>query len=118
MNRRFRLSSSADFKRVRRNGRSYAHPFVVLITSHGEPDRLRFGVSAGRSLGNAVQRNRAKRRLREQLRQFEPQLQRGWDVVLIARKALPEASAAHLQRALQDLFEKAGLLKVDRDHAI
>ena len=80
MQRKFRLTRSEDFKRVRRFGKSYAHPLVVLIvqtmTSEPRPvafsDRGRVGVAAGRTVGTAVYRNRAKRLLREAMRTSYP----------------------------------------------
>ena len=64
MNRRYRLTNSSDFQRVRRTGTSFAHPLAVLIVSPGNVAETRFGFTAARSLGNAVRRNRAKRLLR------------------------------------------------------
>ena len=64
MKRRFRLTRSTDFKRVRRSGKSYAHPLVVLYALKSDQAGVRVGVSAGLAVGNAVKRNRAKRLLR------------------------------------------------------
>ena len=68
MQRKFRLTRSEDFKRVRRSGKSYAHPLVVLIVQTHEQPRVKIGVAAGRTVGTAVHRNRAKRLLREAMR--------------------------------------------------
>lgn len=110
MDRRHRLTNSSDFKRVRHTGQSFAHPFVLLIVSENQLDHARFGVSASRSVGNAVQRNRAKRRLREAFRIFLPQISPGWDIVAIARPALLDASWEKLQRALLSKLSQAGLI--------
>jgi len=109
--RRFRLSSSTDFKRVRRLGKSYAHPLVVLIFLQNELDSSRFGVAAGRSVGNAVHRNRAKRLLRESLRPLIPAIEPGWDLILIARHSLAQATLQQTMEALHSLLLRAGLLK-------
>ena len=69
--------------RVRQLGKSYAHPFVVLIKHPNHEDFSRFGVAAGRSIGNAVQRNRAKRRIREILRLHHPVIQPGLTLVCL-----------------------------------
>ena len=85
MQRRFRLSRSEDFKRVRRTGKSYAHPLVVLVTQACEThDHTRVGVTAGKTTGTAVHRNRAKRLLREAMRPLLPSIASGWDLILIA----------------------------------
>ena len=59
MQRKFRLTRSEDFKRVRRSGKSYAHPLVVLIVQAHDQPRVKVGVAAGRTVGTAVYRNRA-----------------------------------------------------------
>jgi ribonuclease P protein component len=97
--------------RVRRFGKSYAHPFIVLIILPNETDQSRFAVAAGRSIGNAVQRNRAKRILREKLRPMIPRICAGWDVILLARKPFSKANDEEIKDALARLFSEAKLLK-------
>jgi ribonuclease P protein component len=111
MKRKFRLRKSSDFKRVRRLGKSYAHPFVVLIKHPNEEGFSRFGVAAGRSVGNAVKRNRAKRRIREIIRQRIPFIQDGWDLIFLARQPIHNATHAELQDALNSLINRAGISK-------
>ena len=109
MKRRFRLTQSTDFKRVRFSGKSYAHPLVVLVTLPVKDEKLRVGVSASRSLGGAIERNRAKRLLREAIRQLIPVLPTGWNLILIARNPLLNAAFPDIQTAIQGLLRKAGL---------
>jgi ribonuclease P protein component len=70
----------------------------------------RVGVTAGRSVGGAVQRNRAKRLLREAMRILLPTIRPGWDLILIARQPLPEATYQQVQAALSQLMRRADLL--------
>ena len=112
MNRNFRLRQSNDVKRVRRFGRSYAHPLVVLVVLAAQEGTSRFGVIAGRSVGNAVQRNRAKRRIREALRNLMPQVKPGWNVIAISRKPIQQATFIEIKDCLCQLLSKAGLLEV------
>lgn len=117
MRRKFRLTRSEDFKRVRRSGKSYAHPLVVLIVqSHdqrsnpvGQP-RLKIGVAAGRTVGTAVYRNRAKRLLREAMRALIPDIASGFDLILIARPGLISATLEETRRALLILLQRADIL--------
>ncbi len=112
MRRRFRLTGSNDFQRVRRFGKSYAHPLVVLVVNTNESGKSRFAVSAGRSIGNAVQRNRAKRLLREALRPLTSEVAPGWDVVLLARRPMADASLEQVQEAIRLLLQRSRLLEV------
>ncbi|MBN1266603.1 MAG: ribonuclease P protein component [Anaerolineales bacterium] len=111
MNHRYRLSSSKDFKRVRRTGKSYAHPFAVLIVEKNELNRIRIGVAAGKSSGNAVQRNRAKRLLRESIRRHLTDIESGNDIILLARKRTCETNWNALSQAIDELLRRSGILK-------
>ena len=111
MKRDFRLTRSTDLKRVRNLGKSYAHPLVVLVADPSTEPRPRVAVTAGRSVGGAVQRNRAKRLLRETARGLLPAIRPGWDLVLIARKPLLGATLEQAQAALSQLIARAGLFQ-------
>jgi ribonuclease P protein component len=108
--RSFRLTRSEDFKRVRRDGKSYAHPLVVLIVQSNDQPRVRVGVAAGKAVGTAVYRNRTKRLLREAMRTLIPNIASGLDLILIARPALASATLADTQSALLNLLQRAKVL--------
>lgn len=110
MQRKFRLTRSEDFKRVRRSGKSYAHPLVVLIVQKNDQPRVRVGVAAGRTAGTAVYRNRAKRLLREAMRPLIPHIAPGVDLILIARPGLTAASFEDARQALSSLLQRAEIL--------
>ncbi|HSL46002.1 MAG TPA: ribonuclease P protein component [Anaerolineales bacterium] len=126
MQRKFRLTRSEDFKRVRRSGKSYAHPLVVLIVqthdkrstavphapggSPADQPRLKVGVAAGRTVGTAVYRNRAKRRLREAIRPLLPTIASGLDLILIARPGVVSATLEETRQALLTLLQRAKIL--------
>ena len=110
MQRKFRLARSEDFKRVRRSGKSYAHPLVVLIVQTHDQPRVKVGVSAGRTVGTAVYRNRAKRLLREAMRPLIPNIASGLDLILIARPGLVSATLEDTRRALFNLLQRAKIL--------
>ena len=111
MERKHRLTRSIDFKRVRRMGRSLAHPLAVLISLRNDLALTRLGVSAAKSIGSAVQRNRAKRRLREVLHSHWPKIASGWDVILIARPGAVDAEWDLLQSAINGLLQRSDLLR-------
>ena len=117
MQRKFRLTRSEDFKRVRRSGKSYAHPLVVLIVqTHDrrsnpvDQPRVKVGVAAGRTVGTAVHRNRAKRLLREAVRTLLPHIASNLDLILIARPGLVTATLEETRQALLNLLGRAHIL--------
>jgi ribonuclease P protein component len=113
--RRFRLTRSEDFKRVRRSGKSYAHPLVVLMVQKSVQPRVRVGVAAGRTIGTAVPRNRAKRLLREAMRSLIPDIASGLDLILIARPGLVAASFEETRQALLSLLRRAQIISSVHD---
>jgi ribonuclease P protein component len=70
----------------------------------------RYGFITTRKLGNAVARNRAKRRLREAARFWHPRLTPGHDVVFIARQGVNDRLFTELIDAMEVLFRRADLL--------
>lgn len=113
MQSRFRLTRSEDFKRVRQNGKSFAHPLVVLVAQANEHHHIKIGVAAGKTAGSAVHRNRAKRLLREAVRPLIPSLASHWDLILIARPALVTATLADTRNAVTSLLKRAKILPAD-----
>jgi ribonuclease P protein component len=113
VNRNYRLKQSSEFMRVRRFGKSYAHPLLVLVALIANDEKTSIGVVAGRSVGKAVARNRAKRMLREAVRPLLPKLKPGLKLLLISRRPILEANLEEIQDTLIQLFTKAHLLRDD-----
>jgi ribonuclease P protein component len=111
---RGRLSRSAEFERVYRQGRSVANRHLVLYTfPNASTERPRLGLSVSRKVGGAVERNRVKRLLREAFAQAEDDLLSGQDVVVVARPPAGELAEreglAGVDASLAELIAKAGL---------
>ena len=100
---------------MRRSGKSYAHPLVVLYVLKSDQVGVRVGVSAGLAVGNAVKRNRAKRLLRAAMSGLLDETVQGSELLLIARSPLPQADLLQTRAALSNLLKRAGLLTQTHD---
>jgi ribonuclease P protein component len=111
MEKRRRLRENADFQRLRREGQTLARPLIVLAFLPNDLGYSRFGFAVGKRIGKAVARNRIKRRMREAVRTSlqEGQIAEGWDIVLIARRPIVEASFQQVDETIGLLLRRAGL---------
>jgi ribonuclease P protein component len=110
---RGRLSRSAEFERVYRQGRSVADRHLVVYAFPNESvDRPRLGLSVSRKVGGAVERNRVKRLLREAFDELEPGLHGAHDVVVVARPDARELAEREgtggVRSALAELVDGLG----------
>jgi len=110
LKRKFRLTRSKDITRVRQRGKSYAHEIVVLIACPNDGTQSRVGILTARGIRKAVQRNRSKRLIREVARSYFPLLKPGWDIVIIARQSIVNATYHDLTSAVGALLREAGLI--------
>ena len=86
---------------MQREGKSWMNALLVLRARANGMATTRVGFSVSKRIGNAVVRNRVKRRLREMVRQMY--IPDGWDIVFIARTPLAGATFQETQRVVEDL---------------
>lgn len=112
-----RLLDSRDFRRVLRRGRRRASAGLVVVTAErwkksNDPNGLdsgsRLGITISRKVGNAVVRNRFKRRIREWFRAHREELGGDLDLVVIARRPAGRMGLAELDVRLRDLLRLSG----------
>jgi ribonuclease P protein component len=118
MERRLRLRREAEVRAVRARGRAFADgPLVARVLANGsEPPVNRYAVIAGKKVGGAVKRNRAKRLVREALRHLHPMLIPGSDVAIVVRGTSEELPDYQTARAsLERILRRAGLFRPARD---
>ena len=106
-----RLTQSAEFEQVKKNGRVYRGQLVVLsVLSVNDVTRFRAGFITSRTIGRAVVRNRVRRRLREIVRKHQREIVDGTWLVTIARVNAAGATYQQLEVEWLRLAKRASIL--------
>ena|SRR6185312_13342106 len=117
-----RLRSSRDFQRVRAQGRRVSGAALTLgYVAQAEPgyvEYTRIGFSVSRRVGDAVTRNRVKRRLREVTRHMLTRIAPGYDLVITAKPGAADAPMEPLEQEVRTLLARARLLIAETDQII
>jgi len=113
-----RLKTKKDFDYVYEKGKKYRTEFFLAIVTPKDPQELpevfelpRFGFVASQKVGKAVKRNRAKRRLREIIRQQFPRLKKDFEAVYICFNTLPDSKPDELEDAVVKSLRKFDLFQ-------
>ena len=113
MQRRFGLTGSRRFSQIHRNGSTVVNRYLLRFLAN-DLDQSRFGFIVSKRIGNAVVRNKLKRRLREAVR--SRRVKSGWDAIFIVRKGLERARFQELLQATDNLLQRSHL--VDPQEAV
>ena len=103
-----KLHKQKDFNKVIRNGKKLTNDFVnIFILRRNDEDSIRrIGLVTSRKVGNAVERNLAKRRLREIFRTNKHKLTPGLDIVFILKPQIKLTGYSELKKTVLDCLEK------------
>jgi ribonuclease P protein component len=115
MGRDHRLLKRSDFTRIYGAGRkAHGHYLTIFAMSREDaaqdvPGPWRLGITATRKTGNAVRRNRQRRRIREFFRLHQSAVPPGWDFVVNTRRSLNEAGPRELNKDLERTLRRLGV---------
>ncbi len=107
------LKKPAEFRYIYRKGASVVAPAFVIYAVRSRGKRARLGLTAGKKVGGAVQRNRAKRRLRELFRKHSDKIKPGYDFVIVLRAAAVKFKAPALERSFLNGLRNLNVLNAD-----
>jgi ribonuclease P protein component len=104
-----KLRSASEVQRILRTGSATRSRRVVVFLARGSGSPRAAWV-AGRKIGGAVARNRARRLLREAWKALAPRVDEGWHAVLVARREIVGARAPEIIEEVGELLGRAGVL--------
>lgn len=110
-----KLNLNKDFRRLYGRGKSHVHPLLVTYIIPNRRGIIRYGITTGKKVGGAVQRNRARRvieaAMRENLKRADCG---GADVVFVARTRTVSAKSYDVASVMKKHFKEGGLIQSAR----
>ncbi len=111
------LKQNHEFRRLYSKGKSAVSPFFAIYCRKNHRPMSRLGITTGVKLGNAVKRNRVRRRIRELYRTNEEHILCGYDIVVVARTRAIYAQYADLEQSFRKLLKKLELAAPQEEKA-
>lgn len=111
MKQTYTLKLNREFRRLYSRGKYCASGYVVVYCMKNRVKHNRIGLTAGKTVGNAVKRNRAKRLMRESYRLMEDKLKQGYDFVLVARSRITGKTYQQVSRDVYYAMKTLGMMK-------
>ena len=103
------LKRNGDFRRAYGRGKSLAAPALVTYAVRNRLKVTRYGITASKKVGGAVERNRCRRVIREALRTLDEPLRGGWDLVFVARVKTNDAKSTAIQEVMREHLKQLGV---------
>ena len=104
------VKENRDFSRIYRRGKSFVSPVLVTYVIKNKSADVRYGITTGKKIGNAVKRSRARRVIRASYYQLYHKLKPGYDIIFVARGKTPFVKSQVVQKAMQKHLESAGVI--------
>lgn len=103
------LKKDREFRVVYKRGKSIANRYLVLYIIRNNSKENRIGFSVSKKVGKAIVRNRVKRLLRENFRNLNADLKKGYDMIFISRVVAKDATYEQIRKSMEKLIDKSGL---------
>lgn len=111
LNKKFRLKKKGEFSKAYKQGHSKANPYLVIYYFKRTKKEIRVGFSVSKKIGNAVVRNKIKRRLREAIKPYINKILPSYDIIFIARHKIKGISFKDVEKNMVSLLNVTGLIK-------
>ena len=96
-----KLKANYDFRRIYKKGKAIVCPYFVMYVAKGRKEKLRLGITAGKKVGGAVERNRAKRVIYAAFRAVAQNIPMGNDIIIVARTKILTQKSTCIEKELE-----------------
>ncbi len=110
------LKSNSDFRRLYNRGKTVTDPALVVYYSKNRAGICRIGITTSKKIGNAVERNRSRRLLREAFRSVCGDVSPCYDIVIVARSKTKYVKSTRLAEIMRRIFAEKGMLKSESEN--
>ena len=110
------LRKKTDFSSIYNKGRSIGERYIVLFYKRNGLSYNRIAFLASKKVGNSVQRNRARRLMKENYRFLKDDIKSGYDLIFIARNTINGRKADEVNKSMSNALKKTKLIDQNKDH--
>lgn len=109
MRRYISIKENKDFKRLYYRGKAFVDPAFVMYVAKGRNKTTRLGITAGKKIGTAVRRNRAKRLIRAAFSSVADRIVPGYDFVFVVRSRILDKKSHIIANSIENQLKAAGV---------
>lgn len=105
-----RLKKNRQFNYIYRRGNAKHSKYISLIFIKTKYKPFKIGFTVSKKIGKAVDRNKVKRRLKDIVRDYVPQLKEEYNYIVLARPGIADLEFSELKEIVKNIFIKADVL--------
>lgn len=105
----FRIRESQQYNNIYQNGKKYLSKCLIVFVLKNDLGINRFGIVTSKKVGNAIKRNKAKRRLTALVEENRLNLQQGYDFILVSRPLISKTDYSQLEKDFVSVMRKTGV---------
>ena len=104
------LKMNGDFRRLYNRGKAVTNPALVMYFMKNRAGICRIGITTGKKIGNAVERNRSRRIIREAFRSVVKDVNESYDFVFVARSKTKYLKSTYIEKVMRDMMLTSGII--------
>ncbi len=110
-----KIKENYEFRRAYQRGKALVTPYAVVYVYKNNYNNIRLGITAGKKIGKAVSRNRAKRVITAAFRNLLPLIPQGYDYVIVARVRILTVKSTVVEGKFKKVLNEAGFLNANEN---